>query len=329
VSRIAGVAAGLGLTVWLAGGCANQLQQVEVVEVETRSETLASRVVVETETPLRSARTALEVARVDEIEDLTERRVVRQVEVTPYSGWRELYEVPAGAVAVPLSLGFNAANAVLLGYVPDAQVAAFTSWTYAALNPALNVESAARIERRRGEVLSSEVERHRREQRVPLPDAEAGVQLDDGPVTVLRSDARGMLPFHLLELVDPGRDLRPRKLVVTLAPAGSYQLSAGSYELPAGSYELPVERDLAQRLRQARDALQAIALQRDDVRRLARAVFELDRLGFEDYSLSLEDEIAVQLHREPARLSEFSRELDRLYGAPLAELPPVSLEQRP
>ena len=65
------------------------------------------------------------------------------------------------------------------------------------------------------------------------------------------------------------------------------------------------------------------------MRPLARAVFELDRLGFEDYSLSLEDEIAVQLHREPARLTEFSRELDRLYGAPLAELPPVGLEQRP
>jgi hypothetical protein len=313
VSRIAGMAAGL-CGAWLAG-CANELAQVEVVEEETRSETLSSRVVVEAETPLRSARTSLELARVEEIEDFTERRVVRQVEVTPYSGWRELYEVPAGAVAVPLSLGFNAANVVLLGYVPDTQVAAFTSWTYAALNPALNVESAGRVERRRGEVLSSELERHTREQRVPLQDAEAGVQLDDGPVTVLRSDARGMLPFHLLELVDPARDLRPRKLVVTLSPAGSY--------------ELPVERDLAQRLRQAREALQAIALQRDDVRRLARAVFELDRLGFEDYSLSLEDEIAVELHREPARLAEFSRELDRLYGAPLAELPPVGLEQRP
>lgn len=319
MSRIEGVAPGLCLVAWLAGGCANQLQQVEVVEEETRSETLSSRVVVEAETPLRSARAALALARVDEIEDRTERRVVRQVEVTPYSGWRELYEVPGGAVAVPLSLGFNAANAVLLGYVPDAQVAAFTSWTYAALNPALNVESAGRVERRRGEVLSSDTEHHTREQRVPLTDAQAGVRLDDGPVTLLRSDARGILPFHLLELVDPEHDLRPRKLVVTL----------GREPEDGVRYELPVERDLAQRLRQARDALRAIQLQRGDVRRLARAVFELDRLGFEDYSLSLEDEIAVQLHREPARLAEFSRELDRLYGAPLAELPPVGLEQRP
>lgn len=315
MSRIAEVAPGLCLAAWLAGGCANELAQLEVVEEETRSETLSSRLVVEAETPLRSARTALELARVDEIEDLTERRVVRQVEVTPYSGWRELYEVPAGVVAVPLSLGFNAANVLLLGYVPDAQVAAFTSWTYAALNPALNVESAERVERRRGEVLSSELQRGTREQRVPLRDAEAGMRLDDGPVTLLRSDARGVLPFHLLELVDPGHDLRPRKLVVTLEGEVSY--------------ELPLERELAQRLRRAREALGAIALQRDDPYRLARAVFELDRLGFEDYSLSLEDEIAVQLHREPDRLEEFSRELDRLYGAPLAELPPVGLEQRP
>ena len=53
---------------------------------------------------------------------------------------------------------------------------------------------------------------------MPLTDAPAGVRLDDGPATLLRSDARGILPFHLLELVDPEHELRPRKLVVHPGP---------------------------------------------------------------------------------------------------------------
>lgn len=309
------------LATGLLAGCANQLRELEQVEQHTRSEPLSSRVLIEgVEDPLRQPLPVLALVRIDATRERTERLVVKQIEVTPYTGWRELYEVPAGAASVPLTLVLNALNAVLVGYVPDEQVRAFTRWTYAALNPALNAESKRRVEQRRGAVVSSAVDEVTREVRSPLAGAQASVRIDGGPPSELRSDARGLLALHLLEIADPGHELRPRKLVVEIATADG----SGT-----ATREFLIERDLAQRLRQARSALAALQSRRDEPRALARAIYELDRLGFEAYSLGVEDDIAVQLHRRPAQLAAFSRELDRLYGAPPADMPSVGKEPLP
>ena len=141
------------------GGCANHVRYVDVLEEETRTDLRSQEHAIEGGgDTLRTSRITLKLVRIETYEDRIERRTVRQQEYTPYAGWRELYEVPGGLVSVPLSLGFNVLGAVLLGFIPDEAVRGYTSWTYAALNPALNVESAERMQRRPVEVLSGDTE---------------------------------------------------------------------------------------------------------------------------------------------------------------------------
>ncbi len=301
-----------------SAGCANHLRFVDVLEEDTETQLRASRVEIEgAEEPLRSARATLTLVRIDSFEDSTARRTVRYDEHTPFSGWRELYEVPGGLVSVPLSFGVNALSVALLGYLPHETARRYTWWTWAALNPLLNAESETRTRRERVEVLADRTERSERAHRTPLARRPASVRFDGEREARRRSDARGVLSFHLLEAIDPAGDGRPLRLIVSFWPEEG--------EDPV-TLESLVHRDLASRLRLARGAMRAIDQHRHSPHFLARAVFELDRLGFDEYSLSLEDEIAMQLHGAPAVLGAFTAELDRLYGTARDALPAVSHE---
>jgi hypothetical protein len=203
-----------------ATGCANSLRTIELEGgLERRDLTTASFEIHAPEGPLRTSLVVLEVE-MEEVTVSSSTRTVRQVEeVTPYEAARELYEVPGGAVALPLAFVWNAVDVVLLGFIPNEVVEPFTSWSFAALNPFLNAESASRVEQRElgSRVLpaTGETQRARR----PAASQWLEVSLDGGPAVRMATDERGTLSLFLDELPWP-RDLGiPHRVVATLPTA--------------------------------------------------------------------------------------------------------------
>src|SRR5262245_58021880 len=152
-----------------AAACANQVRFADTVSDREVRAVLETRYVVEpAQGTVDRTRLRLAFAREETIELRVEKTVTRTEELTPYQGVRELYEVPAGLVSVPLSLALNAADLALLGSLPSGFVYGFTSWSFAALNPFLNAESRGRIESRELSRGPGEIKRSQQTVRSPL-----------------------------------------------------------------------------------------------------------------------------------------------------------------
>ncbi len=208
------------LLVALATGCANSLRTLELEDgLERRDSTSASYDIQAPEGPLRTALVVLQV-QLEEVTVTSSARTVRRVEdITPYQSLRELYEVPGGLVALPLSFVWNALDVALLGFIPNEVVEPFTYWTFAALNPLLNTESESRVERREldSRVLPSTNETQRAER--PAAGQWIDVALAGAPSVRLATDDAGSLSVFLDELPWP-RDLGiPRRVVATVPTA--------------------------------------------------------------------------------------------------------------
>lgn len=63
---------------------------------------------------------------------------------TPYSGWRELYEVPTGICLLPVSICCHIFNVVTFGVFPYNWAASVTALSFSGMNPAINFESSTR-----------------------------------------------------------------------------------------------------------------------------------------------------------------------------------------
>ena len=117
---------------------------------------------------------------------------------TPYQAWRELYEVPLGALAVVGGIGANVLNVALLGSLPDSATKDWISYGFAGLNPAINVESNGRSQQN----LASLEERRQdaRTEYSSLPWAERPVLVKAGEQNhELLTDRNGILRLNLLD----------------------------------------------------------------------------------------------------------------------------------
>ncbi|HXZ85806.1 MAG TPA: hypothetical protein VEI82_09970, partial [Myxococcota bacterium] len=138
--------AALALCAALALGCANHVRyDEEVREHESRDVTRAVTRIDAPAPVVASAELDLSVS-VDETV-LVRRRdtLVRLDEETPWRARDELWEVPTGLVAVPFFVGLRASNKLCLGLIPNDFIDGGMDFAFAALNPALNVESETRL----------------------------------------------------------------------------------------------------------------------------------------------------------------------------------------
>jgi hypothetical protein len=116
---------------------------------------------------------------------------------------------------------------------------------------------------------------------------------------------------------------RPRKLRVSLETD-----TAGG----GPAHEYFIRRDLARRLGLARRPMLIVGGMPDDPQALGDALYTLDRLGFPEYSVRLEDEIVSRNHRDEAFLQAFREALDALYAsspAPAPGRPAQESERKP
>lgn len=281
--------------VWLLlAACANHVRFLDVQREVSSSEAVSAAYRIEGAEPvLREANLEFSVARVEVFEDHRTRTTVMFEEYTPYRGVRELYEVPLGLVSIPPAMGANVLG--LEGYADRA---------WAAANPFMNVEDRRRVEQRELHVIDSRTDAQERRVRTPLGDRPVEVRFDDAEPVVFRSDERGLVRFHLLDLITPKLSLRPRKLRVAFEPRGSERITR----------EFLLERDLARAVGRARRHVLALQRGSGTVESLAGAIYGLDQLDFEAYSLRVEEAITARYRSDTLFLVEFEDTLDGLYG---------------
>ncbi|AVO54593.1 hypothetical protein [Ectopseudomonas mendocina] len=278
-------------------GCANQLPQRSEHEERVERKLLDHQLQIDVgepkvlELPQRRIRvhdqksyevTAFEVTR-------------RYDRYTPYQPWRELYEVPLGAVAVVAGVGANVLNVVLLGSLPETVTRDWISYGMAGLNPFMNVESNGRAEQNLASI--EELQRDRRMEYINLPWSERPVLIKTADQQFeLLTDNTGVLRLNLLD--SPFTEQNMARLN-TLQLSVEDRLGEESVQATA---TLMVSHTLRGKLREAHDLI-FDDLEGDDVAQWVHRVKRLSDLGLEEEASELEQSL-IELTRNDPELQE-------------------------
>lgn len=295
----------LVLSSLLLAGCANRIAstefQREIPETKSSKESFSAAGEPDL---LTSPQVQLTFLRIETRESRLLYVTTRTEEFTPYSGWRELYEVPSGIICLPFAVAFKVIDFLALGFIPDTQSDGFVSWSFAAMNPFMNVESKRRVVQEEHEEVTRETDLGTDTIKAPLANAPLHVRFNGTPAEELSTDDQGLLSFHLLDIL-PGRlEEPPRKLILTGAPGS---------EAADVRVEIFIDRTLAQRVQAASGYLLRFDASRYSVEYLANAIYQLDQLGFKSYSLRLEDRVIAERSYDPDDLQKFKTKLSQLY----------------
>jgi len=292
-------------------GCANQLPQRSEHEERIERKLLDHSLQIEVGEP-----SVLELpprrVRVHEQKtfEVTAFDVTRRYDrYTPYQPWRELYEVPLGAVAVVGGIGANVLNVVLLGSLPDSVTKDWISYGFAGLNPFINVESNGRSQQN----LAS-LEEHRQDARTEyssLPWAERPVLVKAGKQThELLTDRNGILRLNLLD--SPFAEQDVTRISTLLLSVEDDQGSASA------DASLLVSRTLRGKLQEAHELIYN-DLEGDDVAQWVHRVKRLSELGLEEEASELEQSLIELTRNDPELQKIFLMALTKDAGRLVAD----------
>ncbi len=284
----------------LLSGCANQLPQRSENEARTERKLLDHSLRIEVGEPVLE----LPQRRVRILDqktfEVTEFEVTRRYDrYTPYQAWRELYEIPLGAVAVVAGVGANVLNVVMLGSLPESATRGWISYGFAGLNPFVNVESNGRSQQN----LASLDERQgdARLEYSSLPWAERPVMVTAaGETHELTTDRNGVLRLNLLDGPFADQDI---------SPVGKLQLQVEDpQDQTRADATLLVSRNLRAKLLEAHDLI-FDDLEGDDVSQWVHRVKRLSELGLEEEASELEQSLIELTRNDPDLQQEFLRRL--------------------
>jgi hypothetical protein len=225
---------------------------------------------------------------------------VRSDEYTPYKSGYELWEVPVGTVCLPVLVLVRVIDFAGFGFVPDDNLDAFAGWTFAALNPLLNLESDTRLRRNEVSRETEELDREVRRELRPLAGASVLLALDVHSPRPLTSDARGRVRAELLELAPDTLPGRPRALRVSVEGEGKRERQV---------VEIPLSRALGARLVKAMESRRRARAPGSSPETIGRSLAELDSLGFTSSALALETELRAREGANPAWLARLDSAL--------------------
>jgi hypothetical protein len=282
------------------GGCANQLPQRSENEARTERKLLDHSLRIEVGEPvleLPQRRIRILDQKTFEVTDF---EVIRRYDrYTPYQAWRELYEIPLGAVAVVAGIGANVLNVAMLGSLPESATRGWISYGFAGLNPFVNAESNGRsqqnlasLDERRGDA---------RMEYSSLPYAERPVQVVAGGEThELTTDRNGVLRLNLLDGPFADQDI---------SQVGKLQLQVEDpQDKTHADAMLLVSRSLRAKLLEAHDLI-FNDLEGDDVNQWVHRVKRLSELGLEEEASELEQSLIELTRNDPDLQQEFLRSL--------------------
>lgn len=232
--------------------------------------------------------------------EVTEFEVSRHYDrYTPYQPWREVYEVPLGAVAVVAGVGANVLNVVLLGSLPDTATKDWISYGFAGLNPAMNVESNGRSEQNLAGIDEKQLDK--RMEYSSLPWAERPVLVNAGNKThELLTDRNGILRLNLLEGPFAEQDI---------SRIGTLRLQVEDpLDNARADATLGVSHNLRGKLAEAHTLIFE-DLEDDEVPQWVHRVKRLSELGLEEEASELEQSLIELTRNDPELQQEFLKSL--------------------
>ena len=281
----------------LLGACANHLPQRSDQEARAERKLLDHSLQIEAaaDKPMDLPQRRVSIYE-QKTFDVTDYEITRVYDrYTPYQGWREIYEIPAGAVAVVAGVGANVVNVVALGNVPQSATRGWIEYGMAGLNPAMNMQSNGRAEQNLASL--REVQTGQRKEQISLPWTEKPVLVKAGRQThELTTDRKGYLFINLLDGSLAEQDLRHvDKLVIIV-------------EDPKDGTRQEVTLQISQALRKKLGEAHALIytnLEDDDVDQWVYRVNRLSQLGFEDEASELEQSLIELTRNDPELQDEF------------------------
>ncbi|MBB3102257.1 hypothetical protein [Azomonas macrocytogenes] len=297
----------------LLGGCANHMPQRSEQETRVERKPLTHSLTMEIGEPpvleLPQRRIRINEQRTFEVTDIEVTR--RYDRYTPYQPWREIYEIPFGAVALAAGLGANVLDVATLGHIPENATRDWVRYGIDGLNPFMNVESNGRSQQN-----LAKLEEVRRDSRLEYSD----LPWSDNPVTVvvgtqsheLDTNRHGILELNLLD--DPFAEDEfatvDRLWLYVEDPQDKTRAEA----------TLGISRTLRGKLREAH-ALIYDDLESDDVPHWVHRIKRLGELGLDNEAGELQQSLIELTHSDPELQQEFRKLLQRRTGRIALDLP--------
>ncbi|WP_137820224.1 hypothetical protein [Pseudomonas sp. 2FG] len=282
-------------------GCANHLSQRSEHEERVERKLLNHSLQIDVGEPgvleLPQRRVRVQEQKTFEVTDFEVTR--RYDRYTPYQPWRELYEVPLGAVAVVAGIGANALNVVMLGSLPETATKDWISYGFAGLNPFMNTQSNGRSQQNLAGI--DEKQQGKRMEYSSLPWAERPVLIKAGKQThELTTDRNGILRLNLLDGPFAEQDVsRVGKLLLSTEDEQDQTRAVAT---------LLVSRTLRGKLQEAH-ALIFDDLEDDEVGQWVHRVKRLSELGLEEEASELEQSLIELTRNDPELQQEFLKSL--------------------
>jgi hypothetical protein len=237
--------------------------------------------------------------------DITEYDVTRHYDrYTPYQPWREIYEIPLGAVAIVAGVGANVVNVLTFGSLPDSVTKDWLTYGIAGINPFMNAPSHGRAQQNLAGI--DETQRDHRVEHSSLPWSESPVEIKTGKDTSeLTTDRSGVLRINLLDSPFAEQDL-----------SHITQLGLKVEDEPSNVQAtaiLPLSKSLRGKLLEAHDLIYD-DLEDDEVSQWVHRVKRLSELGLEEEASDLEQSLIEMTRNDPQLQHEFLRSLAKDAG---------------
>ena len=295
----------------LVSGCANQMSQRSEHEERVERKLLAHSLQIDVGEPkvleLPQRRVRIHEQRHFEV---TELEVTRHYDrYTPYQPWREIYEIPLGAVAVVAGVGANVVNIFALGNLPQSVTHDWLGYGLAGLNPFMNVQSNGRAQQNLAGI--DEVQKDKRQEYTSLPWSERIVEVKAGKLThELATDDKGVLRLNLLDAPFSEQNLNN---------VGTLHLQVVDEDNGVrADASLLVSRDLRGKLVEAHDLI-FDDLEDDEVGQWVHRVKRLSELGLEEEASELEQSLVELTRNDPELQQEFLQALTQNAGRLVAD----------
>jgi len=295
----------------LVSGCANHMSQRSEHEERVERKLLNHSLQIDVGEPkvleLPQRRVKINEQKTFEV---TEFEVTRRYDrYTPYQPWREVYEIPLGAVAVVGGVGANVVNVFALGNLPDSVTRDWLSYGFAGLNPFMNVQSNGRAQQNLAGI--DEVQRDKRTEYSSLPWSERPVQVKAGKQTFdMTTDRNGVLRLNLLDSPFAEHDLnRIGRLQISVEDAKD-DVHTDSTLMLSGN--------LRGKLIEAHGLIYD-DLEDDEVSQWVHRVKRLSELGLEEEASELEQSLIELTRNDPELQAEFLKALTKDAGRLVAD----------
>ncbi|WP_395604018.1 hypothetical protein AB4P91_26445 [Pseudomonas sp. B21128] len=295
----------------MVSGCANHMSQRSEHEERVERKLLDHRLQIDVGEPkvleLPQRRVKINEQKTFEV---TEFEVTRRYDrYTPYQPWREVYEIPLGAVAVVGGVGANVVNVFALGNLPDSVTRDWLSYGFAGLNPFMNVQSNGRAQQNLAGI--DEIQRDKRTEYSSLPWSERPVQVKAGKQTFeMTTDRNGVLRLNLLDSPFAENDLNHvGKLQISVEDAKDDVHSDSS---------LMISSHLRGKLLEAHGLIYD-DLEDDEVSEWVHRVKRLSELGLEEEASELEQSLIELTRNDPELQAEFLKSLTKDAGRLVAD----------